>query len=108
MPLWIQVTMVNVTQESRFYEGEQEESAFEKPGDLFKALTQEYGKCVSKMFRTFKEGGDKQIGWVFQKREFYTDANRLPKAQQTFIQETWVEVFDRPDEVTRKRFNHKF
>ncbi len=53
---------------------------------LFKRLQREYGKCTGKMYIDTKEGATKAVGYVFQKREAYTDCN------ETYLKETWVEL----------------
>ncbi|AUO79159.1 hypothetical protein [Salinibacter phage M8CRM-1] len=60
----------------------------ETPGDLFRLLQKKYGRCVSvaRVDTPDKEG--KQIGWVFEKRETYSDA------PDSFVQETWIFVHD--------------
>lgn len=63
-------------------------------GELFADLRREHGRCTSAMYRDKKDGRTVQVGWVFQKREKYTDVN------ETYLAETWVEVFAAPPTVT--------
>lgn len=94
--LYIKVTKVDTGRHARFYEGHVEPADCDAEGDLYRALVKEYGRCTSKMYVDLKAGGTRQVGWVFVKREEYTDAHRLPKKERTFLCETWVEVFDGP------------
>lgn len=50
---------------------------------LFRLLSREYGRCLSKVY--VGEGTSTPIGWVFEKKQSYTDAGY-------FIQETWVTI----------------
>jgi hypothetical protein len=51
---------------------------------LFRALLKENGRCVSKVYVDGENGKAFAIGYVFQKKEKYTDCNEY------FIRETWV------------------
>jgi hypothetical protein len=53
-------------------------------GRLFRGLMKEYGRCVSKVYQDTPDGVADPIGWVFQKRQPYTDS------PETYLQETWV------------------
>jgi len=54
----------------------------EDKGRLFKALQREYGRCISKVYCDLN---NEAVGWVFEKREKYSDDS------QTYKLETWVE-----------------
>lgn len=60
----------------------------DKPGELFKALRREYGKCVSKVYVDKLDNTVSAIGWVFQKLQKYEDCNK------TYLAETWVTLHD--------------
>lgn len=93
MSLWIQEEFVNATKEQRFSSGSWEETRYETTGDLYHALTREYGRCVSKMYVDKVGGAPMQTGWVFQKRMEYDDSHRIrDKADRTYIREVWVSV----------------
>ncbi len=66
---------------------------------LFRSLSKEYGRCVSRVYID-ENGESKPIGWVFQKRKKYEDVDEY------YILETWVTLHEKPDEVTRKEFFH--
>lgn len=83
----IQETFVDRTQNCIYGETEPYEPFTEDTGRLFRSLQQEYGRCSSKMYVDLKDGGSKQVGWVFEKRARYTDCN------ETYLQETWVTVY---------------
>ena len=48
---------------------------------LFRRLSREFGRCVSKVY----VGEGNPIGWVFEKKQPYAD-------KVFFIQETWVTI----------------
>lgn len=48
---------------------------------LFRRLSREFGRCPSKVY----VGKGAPIGWVFEKKQPYTDKG-------SFIQETWVTI----------------
>lgn len=51
------------------------------PKNLFRRLSREFGRCVSKVY----VGEGNPIGWVFEKKQPYIDKG-------FFIQETWVTI----------------
>ena len=57
-------------------------------GRLFRDCQREYGRCVSRMYREFKDGPDRAVGWVFQGRDKYQDCD------ETYMREVWVEVIN--------------
>ena len=68
-------------------------------GDLFRLCRKEYGQCTGRVCWECSVpnpvGGEMQLtdshGWVFQRRERYEDAQRIPQgAPRTFLHETWV------------------
>ena len=64
------------------------ETHYATTGEAFRGLQAEYGRCVSKVYVDTPEGV-KAIGWVFQKRTRYDDAN------ETFLCETWVTLHEK-------------
>jgi len=57
-------------------------------GTLFRALQREHGRCVSKVYHDGADGQPIPIGWVFQKRQQYSDC------ADTYLQEVWVTLYD--------------
>lgn len=53
------------------------------PG-LFRRLSKEFGRCVSKVY----VGDGKPVGWVFEKRVEYD------RSTETYIRETWVSLIE--------------
>lgn len=49
---------------------------------LFRRLSREFGRCVSKVY----VGEGTPVGWVFEKKAQYDDTN------ETYIMETWVSI----------------
>lgn len=54
----------------------------------FQELQREHGRCVSKMYIDTTSGNTKEIGWVFTKREKYTDS------PDTYLKQTWVSFLE--------------
>ena len=97
--IWIQETWVN--QEKEYIIGDsgvyETWAELDQKGKLFKSLQKEYGRCASKMYiDTDDPKNPKVIGWVFEKKEKYTDVN------ETYIQETWITLHTQPPDHTTK------
>lgn len=87
--LWIQESFMNETKGYRFGDGPWIDSECETVGELFRNLSREYGRCISKMY----VGEGQQVGWVFEKRCEYDDAYRInDKKERTYIRHVWVSV----------------
>jgi hypothetical protein len=100
----IRETWIDATREAGIGESGWYEPYTDDRGELFRAMQREYGGCVSKVYREVPQGdasanpgvaapaADRQAivtetgGWVFSKRQQYTDSNA------TYVAETWVEV----------------
>ena len=96
--LWIKEVWTNEDQEVRVGDSGPYETFTDDVGELFQSLQKEYGKCVSKLYME----PEIQIGWVFEKRQKYTDCD------ETYLQSTWVSVYDKEPETTVKHFYHNF
>lgn len=78
---WLNATENYICGDSGIYE------AFtDKVGELFKRLQKEYGRCAGPVYIDKSDGKASKIGWIFQKREKYTDCNKY------YLKETWVEL----------------
>lgn len=53
---------------------------------LYQSLLKDFGK-PKVMYKEYTNGKDLRAGWVFTKREKYTDS------KETYLQETWVSVY---------------
>lgn len=107
MGLYINTAYIAEDGESgeRYHLGEDEieETGFDKPGDLFRALSgrdrlypwRAMGRCISKVYVDMPDGTARHVGWVFVKRERYEDD---PK--RTYLREAWVTVHEAPPTVT--------
>jgi hypothetical protein len=51
---------------------------------LFRRLSREFGRCVSKCY----VGDGKQVGWVFEKKVEYD------RSRHSYMMETWVELIE--------------
>lgn len=93
--LWVSESFVNATTEQRFSEVEAYETDYDNLGQLYRAMRDEYGRCVSTVYVDTAEGA-KKVGWVFQSRQRYEDS------QETYLREVWVAVQQGPPEYTFK------
>lgn len=91
--LFIETVSVNQDIGYRINDPEFNETKFDHMGQLYKGLIKEYGRCTSKQYIDVN-GKPVQIGWVFQKREKYTDC------KQTFLMQTWVSIHTEPPTTT--------
>ena len=90
--MWVKEDFVNATKNQRFSDSPWYETRYESPGDLYRSLQGEYGRCVSRIYR---DPDARPVGWVFQKRMEYEDARRdWPADRRFYIREVWVEVSD--------------
>ena len=80
----IKEDFVNATEKHFCGSSEWYEPGQASKGELFADLQQEYGRCVSAMYRDTEDGGAVKIGWVFQKYQEYTDC------AEKYLAETWV------------------
>ena len=111
--LFIETVSVNKNRGYRINDPEFNETRFDDMGKLYKSLVKEYGRCTSKQYITVNDK-PVQIGWVFEKREKYSDmrASRAfkhmsPKERDacSFIMETWVSVhMEKPTTVITPHF----
>ena len=79
---------VNATKGHRLGSSGVYETWCETLGELYHAMQKEYGRCTSKVYID-TDKGPRTIGWVFIKRQKYTDCN------DTYLQETWVTVHEK-------------
>jgi len=92
--MYISVEHVNEDRHYRFGDSEPFECDAETPGEVYKAMMSQYGRCISKMFVDSVDGKkSKHIGWVFEKRMKYDDSN------DTFKCHTWVSLHEKPPTV---------
>jgi len=66
------------------------------PGEIFRFCQKEYGKCTSSIYVDAKKGV-KRIGWVFRRKEKYTDCDKW------YIHEVWITLLEKEDTVIRKQ-----
>jgi hypothetical protein len=84
--IYIQETWIDQKNKSIIGETDIYETFTDSKGKLFKALQNEYGRCISKIFVDESDGKQKQVGWVFEKKQKYDDINEF------FILETWITI----------------
>lgn len=93
--LIIETVSINADKGYGINDPEFNETRFDNMWQLYRSLVKEYGRCQSKQYIDVN-GKSKQVGWVFQKREKYTDC------KDTFLCETWVSVHTQKPEVILK------
>lgn len=72
------------------------ESFTDNPGELFRSLSREYGRCTGRVYVDDEDGRAKPIVWIFVKRQPYED-----EPERTYLHEVWVTLHERkPDVVT--------
>jgi hypothetical protein len=91
--LWIEVSVVNATDELRLGDSGLMPTDFDEDqvGKLFRDLRAEHGRCVGKVYHDTRAEEAVPIGWVFQKRDHYAD-----NAGRHYLREAWVTVFTGP------------
>ena len=75
-------------QKSVFGKSEPHEPYTDHPGDLFRDLQREYGRCTGHVYQDTISRGTIAIGWVFLGRQRYDGSNK------TYLREVWVTLFD--------------
>lgn len=86
----------------RYYDGDVYETRFKATAPLFKHCQKEHGRCISRVYIDTKDGKAKAIGWVFRKRDKYTDCDK------TFIRETWVTLHKKePKHIHKVKYCYK-
>lgn len=101
--LFIETVSVNRDKGYRINDPEFNETRFDHMGELYRELIKEYGRCTGKQY-ILDIGGNctVQIGWIFQKREKYTDC------KETFLMETWVSIHTKKPIINQEYFYASF
>ena len=89
--VWIDSTRHLGIGESGVYE-----TFTDDPGELYRALQREYGRCISKVYIDGEKGETLPIGWVFVKRRHYEDTG------EPYLAETWATLHERPPTQTTR------
>jgi hypothetical protein len=114
--LYIEIYQTNETAKFRIDNPKFEETKYSNKGALYRALEKEYGRCTSKIL-VETSGKPQQVGWSFEKREYYSDVgigkpikylNKKERDSLTFMCGTYVSVHTALPEVTTKHYFAKF
>lgn len=100
--IWIEESFVNRTKGYRIHDSEIHDSDEDNVGRLYKSLSREYGRCVSKVF-VDRQGKTKAVGWVFEKKMRYDDA-RGNDPDDYYVREVWVTCYAGPMEHVRPEY----
>jgi hypothetical protein len=101
MSLFVQESFVNKTKGGLIGESDVYETRFDTLSELYHFCLREYGRCTGKVRIDRTDGTVLDIGWVFEKSEWYED---LPK--ERYLREVWVTVHDEPPTKTIKYQYH--
>lgn len=104
--LKIRETYVNETKGHQFGQSEVMDAYADTVGELFRDMQEEFGRCISKMYRDVAGRPPIQVGWVFQKRMVYEDARRPYTENDYYLREVWVEVFTEYETQTTVTMAH--
>jgi hypothetical protein len=96
----VQETFINETEGYQFGESEPYEPWTDDIGTLFREFQKEYGGCAGKVHIEKSNGEIKDIGWVFSKKQQYTDSD------DWYTREVWVVLLDKEPETTVKYSYH--
>jgi hypothetical protein len=88
--LLVHVTRVNETRGDCFYDEHEPVEPDTTNGDIFRLARAEYGRCTGRVY-VDTEDGARAIGWVFEKRERYTDDGNVYLAATWIVPERVVE-----------------
>lgn len=93
---YVQIKNINTDEERRYRIGDVEpyETFTDNIGRLFRSLQREYGRCVSSMYVDLPNGEIKRIGWVFRKREEYSDWRPSSRFDRYYVREVWIALHD--------------
>lgn len=102
----IQTARINCDRNQRYYDEDEKvsETIFadtprdELAGEVFRWSRSEYGRCTGKVYVDTSDRGTLHVGWVFVKREEYSDWN----SSETYLCETWVtlaEIVREPETI---------
>ena len=97
---------LNATKGWGIYDGEEYpvDCGDDSVGEIYRRCAREYGRCIGKVYVDSQGGEAIHCGWVFQKRQEYSD-NRpsTPRDQRTYLHETWITLYSEPP---RKVWHH--
>ena len=96
----ISETYINATEGFQYGSADPYEPFTDDIGELFRALSREYGRCTSKVYINGPDGNAQAIGWVFQKRIQYEDCTK------TYLAERWIVLHEsHPDMHTEFHYH---
>ena len=67
------------------------------PGELYRWLQREYGRCTGKVYID-SATGPKHVGWTFVNRDKYEDTG------EKYLREVWVTFLTRYEKRTEKEY----
>jgi len=95
MTIYIEEIFVDASEGYIFGRSTIYESGYNNPGDLFRELQREYGRCVGRVYVDSPDGQAIPVGWSFIKRV------RYPDSPPTYLREVWVLLYKKPPTVER-------
>lgn len=100
MSIFAQETYVDATRNAGCGESDVHETFADRPGELFRFMRREYGRCTGRVYVDLPGRPAVPVGWIFQARVRYEDCD------ETYLREVWVTLHERPDTVTRTAHWH--
>jgi len=95
----VQETFINRDLNACFGATDPYEAFTDDVGRLFRACQREYGQCTGSVYIDGKNGQVHRIGWVFRKRDTYTNS------PDTYLREVWVTLLEGPPKL-KFRYHH--
>lgn len=103
--LWVSETYVNADKGYTYGDQPPYESFTDDPGELYRRMRREYGRCTGSVRVDTADGKSIKIGWVFHRRVPYEGPHRAGQPT-TYLQETWITLYDKQDTVVRTKHYH--
>ena len=98
----VSVSYVNATEGHRIGDEPPHEPFTTDLGKLYRYAVREWGRCTGRVYIDGPNGDPIPVGWIFVKRVEYEDAHRISDpAKRSYLQEVWITLYAREDEVTR-------
>lgn len=98
--MYLQETTIHVGENYIINETPVYEAFTDDIGALFKSCQKDFGRCTGKVYVETGGGKGHAVGWIFMKREQYTDC------KDTFLMETHITLHDKEPEHSVMQHYH--
>ncbi len=97
--LYCEEDYINVTENCSYGSSGIYETYTDNPGELFRGMQKEYGRCISKIYIDI-ENISQHIGWVFEKISYYEDT------KEPYKQQVWITLHTNlPDKIVTNHYH---